>query len=73
MEQIGKIIEVYIPSEDVMTSKEIGFKVQLEDEIIDIVEKQDEFNSMIHREDEVLVRKTSIDDMEFIDIELLED
>lgn len=73
MEQIGKVIEVYIPGEDVMASKEIGFKVQLGDEIIDIVEKQDEFNSMIHREDEVIIRKTIIDGREFVDIELLEE
>ena len=66
MEKIGKVIEVYIPSEDVMISKEIGFKIQLDDEMIDIIEEQDEFNSKIHREDSVLITKTIIDGKEFI-------
>ena len=47
--KIGKVIEVFIPKEyknnrliDVMDSTKIGFKVMLEDELIEIIEEQDE-------------------------------
>ena len=74
---IGKVIEVFIPNEykngsniNVMDSSKIGFKVMLEDEVIEIVEKQDEFNCEIMKNDIVVITKQTISGKEFIDIEL---
>ncbi len=71
MEKLGKVLEVYIPGEDVMNSKLIGFKVQTEDEIITIEEEQDEFNANIYKEDIVLVNKALINGKEILSIELV--
>ena len=74
---IGKVIEVFIPEEykndriiDVMNSNKIGFKVQLEDELIEIVEEQDEFNANIMKNDLVMITKQNISGTDFVDIEL---
>ena len=75
--KIGKVIEVFIPKEykgdrliDVMDSNNIGFKVMLEDEIIEIIEECDEFNADIYKDDLVVITKQTISGKEFIDIEL---
>lgn len=75
----GKVIEVFIPEEivnerklDVMDSKKIGFKVQVEDKIIEIIEEQDEHNSNITKNDDVIITTQNISGREFIDIELLD-
>lgn len=74
---IGKVIEVFIPTEynngrliDIMDSNKIGFKVQLEDELIEIVEEQDEFNANIMKNDLVMITKQTISGTDFVDIEL---
>ena len=76
-QRIGKVIEVFIPVEykdgkliDVMDSAKIGFKVQVDDEIIEIIEDQDENNSNILRDDLVLITEQEISGKYFIDIEL---
>ena len=53
--QIGKVIEVFIPREykngrliDIMESKKIGFKILIDDEVLELVEEQDEFNCNIN-------------------------
>ena len=53
--QIGKVIEVFIPDEDIMNSTKIGFKVLIDNEVIEIIQEQNEMNSYILREDEVLI------------------
>ena len=75
----GKVIEVFIPEGivnerklDVMDSKKIGFKVQVEDKIIEIIEEQDEHNCNIKRNDDVIITTQNISGKEFIDIELLD-
>ena len=77
IKKIGKIIDVFIPKEynqgrliDVMDSTKIGFKVMFEDEVIEVIEEQDEFNSEIQIDDIVVVTKQNISDKEFLDIEL---
>ena len=67
---IGKVIKVFIPEEDVMNSNKIGFKVMLDNEIIEIIEEQDEYNSNIFKDDLVIITKQNISGKEFIDIEL---
>lgn len=75
--KIGKVIEVFIPTEykndrliDVMDSTKIGFKVQLEDELIEIIEEQNEFNAEIMKNDLVMITKQNISGIDFVDIEL---
>lgn len=75
--KIGKVIEVFIPKEykgdrliDPMDSKKIGFRVMLEDEQIEIIEEQDEYNAEILKNDLVTITKQTISGKEFIDIEL---
>lgn len=55
---IGKVIEVFIPvnnSSDIMLSTKIGFKILLNDKIIEIIEEQDEYNSTIYKDDLVTI------------------
>ena len=75
--KIGKVIEVFIPTEykndrkiDVMDSTKIGFKVQLEDELIELIEEQNEFNANIMKNDLVMITKQNISGTDFVDIEL---
>lgn len=75
----GKIVEVFIPEEtvnerklDVMDSKKIGFKVQVEDKIIEVILEQDESNSNIMKNDDVIITTQNISGKKFIDIELLD-
>ena len=73
---IGKIIEVYIPDEykngnllDVMDTFKIGFKILVNDEVIDIEEEQNDINASLMKGDFVLITKQVISGKEFIDIE----
>ena len=75
--KIGKVIEVFIPEEykgdrliDVMDSNKIGFKVMLEDEVIEVIEEQNEENVKIMKNDLVIITKQNISNTDFIDIEL---
>lgn len=75
--KIGKVIDVFIPEEynqgrliDVMDSTKIGFKVMLEDEIIEVIQEQDEYNADIVKNNMVIVTKQNISGKEFLDIEL---
>lgn len=59
--EIGKVIEVFIPEDnDVINSTKIGFKVKIDDEIIQIIEEQNKDNCNIFRDD--LVKVTKEDD-----------
>ena len=75
--KIGKVIEVFIPEEyigdrliDVMDSNKIGFRVMLEDEVIEVIEEQNEYNVKIMKNDLVVITKQNISNTYFIDIEL---
>ena len=68
----GIIKEVYIPvkeNEDIYSSNQIGFKVQVDDEIIKIEEEQNNYNIQILKDDKVNIIKQVINGKEFIDIE----
>lgn len=57
-ENIGIVKEVFIPvntNENVMTSTKIGFKIELNGKIIEIIEEQNIINAMIHKDDKVIV------------------
>lgn len=66
-EEIGKVIEVFIPEEhqngsllDVMDRKLIGFKIMTSSGLKEIIEKADEFNSEIMKNDLVIITGNNI-------------
>lgn len=61
--EIGKVIDVYIPTEhkngmliDPMDSSFIGFKIMLSDGVIDVVLKDNKINADIYKDDLVLIK-----------------
>lgn len=75
--KIGKVLKVFIPKEyknnqliDKMDSNKIGFEVMLEDGIIEIIQEQNEQNSVIMKNDLILIKRQTISGKSFIDIEL---
>ena len=72
----GIVKEVYIPLQykkgnliDIMDRNVIGFKVLIDNNIENYEFIQDEYNSSIMKNDEVVIIKQVIDGKEFIDIE----
>ena len=53
MRKLGRVIEVYLPTEEELTK--IGFKIQIENEIINIIEEQNLDNAKIYRDDFVFI------------------
>jgi len=53
MRKLGKVIEVYLPDKEELTK--VGFKIQIDNEIINIIEKQNLDNAKIYSNDFVLV------------------
>ncbi len=68
--KVGRVIEVFIPEEDNLNDMNIGFKVLVDDDVIEIIEEQNESNINILKDDLVLITKQVISNKEFIDIEL---
>ena len=66
----GRVVEVFIPDN---MNQEVGFRVETDEGINEIIEEQDEYNSKILREDNVIVTEQIIDGKYFIDIELGEE
>lgn len=63
----GRVVEVFIPDN---MNQEVGFRVETNEGIKEIIEEQDECNAKILREDNVIVTEQIIDGKYFIDIEL---
>ena len=63
----GIVVEVFIPDN---MNQEVGFIVETNEGIKEIIEEQDEYNAKILREDNVIVTEQIIDGKYFIDIEL---
>jgi len=77
--RIGRVIEIFIPNEyknnnllDIMTRTKIGFKVMLEDRIIEIIEEQNDLNTQIMKNDLVIINNQNISGKDFVNIELYE-
>ena len=66
----GRVVEVFIPDN---MNQEVGFRVETNEGIKEIIEEQDEYNAKILREDNVVVTEQVIDGKYFIDIELGEE
>ena len=56
LNHIGKIIEVFIPNNNI-NSKNIGFKILYNNEIIEMIEEQDEYNTNIYKDDLIIITK----------------
>ena len=69
MKKLGRVMEVYLPFGEELTK--IGFKIQIENEIIDIIEKQNMDNPKIFRDDIVYVETTNNADQIIYNIELI--
>ena len=69
---IGKVIEVFIPENkfNIMNSKNIGFKILINNEIIEIIQEQDINNSHIYKNDLVIITKQVLSNKIFYEIEL---
>ncbi len=71
MKKIGKVVEVFIPNEndiDIMYSKKIGFKVNINNEIIEIIKDINEKYANIYKDDFVQI----IEENNNLDIKLYE-
>ena len=71
----GKIKNVYIPIEnnqDAMFSDKIGFIIKINDKLYRFETEQNEENSQILREDEVVVIIQTVDNHDFFDVRKLE-
>lgn len=61
MKRKGLVVEVFIPvkgNESVMSSSKIGFKIKVDNEIIEVIEvieEQNIINANIHKDDQVIV------------------
>ena len=58
VKKIGKVVEVFIPNEndiDIMYSKKIGFKVNINNEIIEIIKDINEKYANIYKDDFVQI------------------
>ena len=72
----GKIEKVYVPTEnnqDVMFSNKIDFIIKIDDKLYKFETEQNEENSQILRDDEVVIIIQTIDNHDFFDIRKLED
>ena len=79
IQEVGKVIEVFIPKEykngqllDVMDRTQIGFKVKTNSQTYEIVQKQNEINANIMKNDLVIITKQTISNKDFIEIDLYE-
>ena len=65
----GRVKEIYIPEDSYIDNYKIGFKVQVEDKLFTIEEKQTLTNAKIYKDDFVYLNKTIIDNKEIYIIE----
>lgn len=70
----GIVKEVYIPSSEIdqMNPQKLGFKIDIDGKIETLEVEQNEVNAEIMKNDNVLIIKQLIDNVEFIDIEPLD-
>lgn len=62
MKKNGIVVEVFIPvteNENVMSSSKIGFKVKVDNKIIEVIEEQNIMNANIHKDDKVILENSN--------------
>ena len=69
--KLGRVKEVFIPNEEDLTK--IGFKVELANELITIINDQTIENVRIYRDDFVYVEIKKLNNEIYYDIELIND
>lgn len=69
----GRVTELFIPEDSYIDNYKVGFKVQVEDKLFTIEEKQTLENSKIYKDDFVYLNKTIIDNKETYTIEAIGD
>lgn len=72
MKKIGRVVEVFLPNDNI-DSKNIGFKIMLDNNICEFIVEQNEFNANVMRDDLVTVNEQIISNKKYIDIEVFED
>ena len=72
---MGIVEEVFIPSDetDEINSDRIGFKINNNGKIIEIIQDVDDYNSTILKNDKVNIIEKNLDGKKYIDIEKIED
>ena len=72
---IGVVKEVFILEEekDDMNPNKIGFKIDIDNEIIEVIQEVNDYNSTILKNDKVELIETIIDGKKYADIEKVED
>ena len=72
--KIGIVNEVFIPNDiiDEMNLDKIGFKINIDGKIIEMIQDVDDYNSTILKNDKVNIIEKIIDGKKYIDIEKIE-
>ena len=71
MKKLGRVIEVYLPNDEELTK--IGFKVEIDNQTINIIEEQNSDNAMIYRDDFVFININNENDQISYNIKSLVD
>lgn len=71
MRKLGRVLEVFLKEEEQLTK--IGFKIEIDNEIITIITKQNLDNVKIYRDDFVYVEIKKLNNEIYYDIELIND
>lgn len=71
MRKLGRVLEVFLKEEEQLTK--IGFKIEIDNEIITIIQKQNLDNIKIYRDDFVYVEIKKLNNEIYYDIELIND
>lgn len=64
----GKVKEIFLPVEEELTK--VGFKIEIDNEIITIIKDQTKELAKIYREDIVIIEKINKDNIIFYNVEL---
>ena len=79
-EEYGKVMKVFIPKQysdnrliDVMDRTKIGFKILINGKIKEFIFNADKNTGSIKKEDYVIIRRQTISNKEFVDIEKIEE
>ena len=67
MRKLGRVVELYLPNGKELTK--VGFKIQIDNEIIDVVQRQNMDNAKIYRDDFVYVEIINNDNQIIYNIE----
>ena len=80
LEEYGKVMKVFIPKQykndillDVMDRTNVGFEILVNGKIKEFIFNADKNTGSIKKEDYVIIRRQTISNKEFVDIEKIEE